>query len=136
MSTILVIDDDRTSRRLIAKSLEKLGLQTVECENGRQGWEMLWEDSSIGLVITDMVMPDMDGRELIHLIRHHEEMATLPVIMISGLLSVEEIQPILNISPTNTFFVTKPLDVGLLHKHLYALGLVGNNCTVKQELPH
>ena len=120
---ILVIDDDKVSRRVVTRCLERMGLQTIECENGRQGWEALWETNDVNLVITDMVMPDMDGRELVHLIRHQDEVKELPVIMISGILTAEEISPILKISPTNTFFLTKPLDIGLLEKHIDAIGV-------------
>lgn len=133
--TILVIDDDKTARRVMSRTLEKLGFKTVECENGREGWEHLWESDDISIVITDMVMPDMDGRELVHLIRNHEDLAKLPVIMVSGCLSAEELQPIMSISPKNTFFMSKPLDGGLLEKHLIALGFLGAG-TLPEQLTH
>jgi CheY-like chemotaxis protein len=120
---ILVIDDDTVSRKLVASSLYRLGLKCIECVNGREGWEKLWESSDISLVITDMVMPDMDGRELVHLIRAQDELKSLPVIMLSGVLNTEEIAPIVEISPANTFFIQKPLDITLLEKHLTALGI-------------
>lgn len=120
---ILVIDDDKVARKVIVRCLERLGLQTIECENGRQGWEMLWDNDEINLVITDMVMPDMDGRELVHLVRAHEEVNHLPVIMVSGVLTSAEIEPIMKISPTNTFFLNKPLDMGLLEMHINLIGV-------------
>lgn len=120
---ILVIDDDKVARKVIVRSLERLGLKTIECENGRQGWEMLWDNDEINLVITDMVMPDMDGRELVHLVRAHDEVSHLPVIMVSGVLTTEEIEPILKISPTNTFFLNKPIDLGLLEMHINIIGV-------------
>lgn len=136
MSHVLVIDDDVNSRRLIVRALEKWGIQTIECANGRQGWEMLWENNSISMVITDMIMPDMDGRELMHLVRSQEEMKGMPVIMISGYLSVEELQPIISISPQNTFFISKPLDLSILKKYFQALGQLGTQSAEKLELPH
>jgi CheY-like chemotaxis protein len=120
---ILIIDDDKVSRRVIAACLDRLSLKSLQCENGREGWEMLWENSDVNLVITDMVMPDMDGRELMHLIRGQDELKSLPVIMISGILCADEIAPIMKISPTNTFFLAKPLDINLLEKHIQAIGV-------------
>jgi DNA-binding NtrC family response regulator len=120
---ILVIDDDRVSRKIVTRALDRMGLKSLECENGRQAWEVIWENNEINLVITDMVMPDMDGRELVHLIRAHDEVNQLPVIMISGVLSTDEIEPIIKVSPTNTFFLAKPLDIDLLTKHVEAIGV-------------
>ena len=71
---ILVIDDDKVTRKVIVGALDRLGLKSIQCENGREGWELLWESNEVNLVITDMVMPDMDGRELVHLIRSQEEL--------------------------------------------------------------
>ena len=133
---ILVIDDDKVSRKVVTRCLERLGLQTIECENGRQGWETLWERNDINLVITDMVMPDMDGRELVHLIRAQDEVKDLPVIMISGILSSEDIEPIMKISPTNTFFLSKPLNIDLLSKHIDAIGTHDNRERIKSEQAH
>ena len=83
----------------------------------------LWDNSDVNLIITDMIMPDMDGRELVHLIRGQEELKSLPVIMISGILCSDEIAPIMKISPSNTFFLAKPLDINLLEKHIQAIGV-------------
>ena len=133
---ILVIDDDKVSRKVVTRCLERLGLKTIECENGRKGWEALWENDEINLVITDMVMPDMDGRELVHLIRAQDEVKDIPVIMISGILSAEEIEPIMKISPTKTFFLTKPLDVDLLGKHIEAIGVRNGKESTQSHTAH
>lgn len=133
---ILVIDDDKVARKVIVRCLERMGLQTLECENGRQGWEILWENNDINLVITDMVMPDMDGRELVHLIRAHDEVNHLPVIMVSGVLTAEEIEPILKISPTNTFFLNKPLDLALLEMHINVIGVRDGKAKVQSTSAH
>lgn len=120
---ILVIDDDRVARKVVTGALDRFGLKYLQCENGREGWELLWENNDINLIVTDLVMPDMDGRELMHLVRNQEELKSLPVILISGVLTAEEIAPIMEVSPTNTFFLTKPLDVNLLEKHLQIIGV-------------
>jgi DNA-binding NtrC family response regulator len=120
---ILIIDDDKVSRKIIAACLDRLSLKSVQCENGREAWELLWESNDVNLVITDMVMPDMDGKELIQLIREQDELKKLPVIMISGVLGAVEIAPIMESSPAYTFFLEKPLDIDLLEKHLQAIGV-------------
>jgi CheY-like chemotaxis protein len=118
MEKVLIIDDDRSSRLLLKHVLERLGYVVIQSGNGRHGWETLWENLDISFVITDMMMPDMDGRELIHLIRQDEEQKELPVIILSGCFGPEDVKPILEISPEKTFFLNKPLDKESLMKHI------------------
>lgn len=118
MEKVLIIDDDRTSRLLLKHVLERMGFSVIQSGNGRHGWETLWENLDINFVITDMMMPDMDGRELIHLIRQDEEQRDLPVIILSGCFGEEDVQPIMEISPEKTYFLNKPLDKEMLMKHI------------------
>ena len=64
MATILVIDDQEPIRRLLRAVLEGEGHQVVEASNGRLGLE-LYRARSADLIITDIVMPEMDGLELL-----------------------------------------------------------------------
>lgn len=72
---ILIADDDFTSRRLLMKSLEGLGDCDAAC-NGKEAWEAFVnarsENHPYGLVLLDMVMPEMDGREVLKRIRDLE----------------------------------------------------------------
>ena len=121
MEKILIIDDDKINRKIIARSIEQMGLVAVQCANGKQGWEALCENEDIAYVITDMLMPDMDGRELVYLIRYHEQFREIPVLVISGVFSAEELSGILEISPANTFFLAKPVDAESLKTHIEKL---------------
>lgn len=118
---ILIIDDDKINRKIIARIVEDLGLIALQCANGKQGWEALCENDDISYVITDMLMPDMDGRELIYLIRYHEEYKKIPVLVISGVFSAEELNGILEISRENTFFLAKPVDANSLRTQINKL---------------
>lgn len=118
MDKILLIDDDRSSRLVLKHLLEKMGFIVIQSANGRHGWETLSENNDIGFIITDMMMPDMDGRELIQLIRKDEDQQKVPVIIISGCFNPEDIKPILDISPERTFFMNKPLKREILDKYL------------------
>lgn len=62
--SILIVDDDETIRRLIIRLLEKEGYTAIVANNGREGLEK-YDKSIIGLVITDIIMPDMEGIEFI-----------------------------------------------------------------------
>jgi DNA-binding NtrC family response regulator len=61
---ILLIDDDPGARKTVSKMLQRAGHEVVECENGRDGIAYL-QDVMVDLVMTDVVMPVMDGIEFI-----------------------------------------------------------------------
>ena len=136
MKKVLVIDDDRVSRDLLAHMVEKLGFVAIQSGNGRHGWETLWENNDISFVITDMAMPDMDGRELVHLIRNDESVQDIPVIIISGCFSSEELGPLLEISPERTLFIAKPVDPKTLEKEINKLRSLGKEEQSGQGLPN
>ena len=81
MAEILVIDDEPQMRRLIARILTGAGHGVHEAENGRDGIG-LFHRVHPALVITDIVMPDMEGIEMIRELR--QEAPTIPILAISG----------------------------------------------------
>jgi two-component system response regulator (stage 0 sporulation protein F) len=64
MATILLVDDERPLRLLLRAALEKDHHQVFEAANGRRGLE-LYRERAMDLVITDLVMPEMNGLDLI-----------------------------------------------------------------------
>jgi YesN/AraC family two-component response regulator len=81
MADILIIDDDRQMRRLLTRILTGAGHTVRQAANGRAGVE-LFAQQSPDMVITDIVMPDMEGIETILSLRR--ENPTMPIIAISG----------------------------------------------------
>lgn len=78
---ILLVEDDDALRLTLRRSLERAGYETVEAAHGREALARLAE-GPVDLVITDIVMPEMEGVELIlQLRRSHPR---LPVIAMSG----------------------------------------------------
>lgn len=83
MCQILVIDDDSLQRASLRVGLEKLGHEVYTAENGRVAVKMLREGALLpGLVVTDMVMPEMDGLEVIRHFQQH--LPHIPVVAMSG----------------------------------------------------
>ena len=62
--SVLVVDDDRGVRRLTARMLRMAGYTVLEAESGMEALRTLESDPSIRLVVTDIVMPEMDGLAL------------------------------------------------------------------------
>lgn len=80
---ILVVDDYPPNRRLLAQQLEYLGHTAIEAEEGAQGLKA-WRSQHFDLIMTDCVMPVMDGYELTQSIRAEEAANKLPPILIVG----------------------------------------------------
>lgn len=66
--SILIVEDNFSSRALLSKVLTKTGYHVIESENGLQAWEIL-QKQPVRLVLTDLMMPEMDGLELCRTIR-------------------------------------------------------------------
>ena len=83
MASVLVIDDQKAIRTVLAMVLEELGHEVELAENGEQGIELLKGSSDFDLVITDIKMPNADGNEVVRHIRASQR-STTPVVAITG----------------------------------------------------
>jgi DNA-binding NtrC family response regulator len=81
MADVLIIDDDRQIRRLLRRICQRAGHAVREAENGRCGVE-LFQQQRPHLVITDILMPEMEGIETIMALRRNGP--RVPIIAISG----------------------------------------------------
>jgi len=79
---LLIVDDDKTTRKLIGLYLKGKGYEVVSAENGLDALEKLGTEN-INLVVTDMNMPYMDGIELTKTLRSDANLKDMPVIMIT-----------------------------------------------------
>ncbi len=80
---ILLVDDSQMARRLIARTLHKMGIENItEAEDGRAAIPLI-QNHAFDLVITDYNMPHMDGHELLMFIRKISSQAQLPVMMVT-----------------------------------------------------
>jgi CheY-like chemotaxis protein len=82
-NTILLVEDNTAVRRVATRSLESLGFHVVTASDGEAGWAT-WCTlrSTIDLVLTDAIMPNLSGTDLIRRIR--EKGGTAPIILASG----------------------------------------------------
>ncbi len=80
---ILVVDDDPNLRLLLAIHLEKAGFQTIEASNGVKALQLL-QDHKPDLIVTDAVMPLLDGHGLIREVRSEPVFSRIPLILLTG----------------------------------------------------
>ncbi|MDR0278818.1 MAG: response regulator [Paucimonas sp.] len=83
MSTILVVDDEYQISDILAFTLEDEGYGVVKAGNGEKALEVL-DDVRVDLLITDYMMPVMNGEELARKLRDLPRFKALPIILISG----------------------------------------------------
>lgn len=81
MANILVVDDDKNTRRLMCAVLESAGYQACAAEDGEQALEVM-EHTHIDLVVLDIMMPKMDGYQFTETLR--EAHSDLPILMVSA----------------------------------------------------
>jgi two-component system, cell cycle sensor histidine kinase and response regulator CckA len=99
--TVLVVDDEDALRAAIRRLLENQGYQVIEAPNGAMALELLEDGaaSEVSLVLTDLRMPVMDGRQLAAaLARRHP---SLPIVFMSGFTA--QLMDLRLVSPHLTF---------------------------------
>lgn len=106
MEKILIAEDDGELRRLFSRVLSKHGYTVVEVENGREAL-MLLENEYFDLIISDIMMPELDGYELVRLIR--EKNITTPVLMITAKDAFDDMS--LGFSSGTDDYMVKPINV-------------------------
>jgi signal transduction histidine kinase/DNA-binding response OmpR family regulator len=117
--TILVLDDKWENRSVIMNLLEPIGFTVVEASDGQNGLTKALETKP-NLIITDIVMPVMDGYEFIQQVRQSETLKKLPVIVSSASVSSMDRQQSLDVGGDD--FLPKPVQVDelfqMLRQHL------------------
>ena len=108
---VLIVDDSRLIRAAASKMLNPDEFTLQLATDGAEAWSMIQRDSSIQVVFTDLVMPEMDGFELLEAVRTSPDEAIqgLPVIIATGADNPEIAkQKALSLGATD--FVSKPFD--------------------------
>ncbi|MBD0357573.1 MAG: response regulator transcription factor [Rubrobacter sp.] len=85
-SRILVADDDRVVRRIVVTKLSGLGYDVTDVEDGQEVLELLEGGQVPNLLITDSLMPRMNGLQLVRALRQNSnpDLAILPIIMLTS----------------------------------------------------
>lgn len=103
---ILLIDDDPSIQKLLKATLEQNGYTTISCPSGEAGLEKL-EQNTFEAVILDVVLPNMDGWDVLKWIRNHPVQHRLPVIMLT--CKDSEIETVLGLEMGADDYLSKPV---------------------------
>lgn len=80
---VLIVDDSKTVRNLVAFILKAEGIKVTTAEDGLDGLEKLYSMSEVDLILTDINMPRMDGFSFIVAVREQEIYKDIPIIILS-----------------------------------------------------
>jgi CheY-like chemotaxis protein len=109
MHRVLVIDDESSVRAAIRLSLEFLGADVEEAENGKVGLEKA-RGSPPDLILCDLDMPVMDGFETLAQARQDPVLRSVPVIVVSGLVTEESERRVMDAGAKAVLRKPFPLD--------------------------
>ncbi len=108
---LLVADDNKVNRLLLARGLELLGHRVASAENGRVALEMLRRES-FDLLLLDMEMPEIDGFQVLEQMLADNELRQVPVIVTSALEGIADVVRCIELGADD--FLRKPVNPVLL----------------------
>jgi diguanylate cyclase (GGDEF)-like protein len=105
--TLLIVDDIAENRALLARRFGRQGFQTVEATSGKAALDLIG-DRQFSVVLLDVMMPELDGIEVLKRIRQQHDDQDLPVIMVTAKADGANIAEALEAGATD--YITKPVD--------------------------
>ncbi len=116
---ILIVDDSKTVRNLVAFIMKKEGFKVTTAEDGLDGLEKLYSSDRIDLIISDVNMPRMDGFTFIKTVREQEVYRDLPIVMLSTEGQDKDIQ--MGMSLGANLYMVKPAQPDKMVKNVKML---------------
>ena len=113
---ILVVDDESRMRKLVRDFLEKKGYKVIEAKDGLEALEVFYKERDIALIILDVMMPQMDGWQVLREVR---ESSRIPIIMLTA--RSEERDELLGFELGVDEYISKPFSPKILVARAEAL---------------
>ena len=115
--TILIVDDQEANRTLLARRLGKQGYKVSLAENGLQAIERL-RSRPFDLMLLDILMPEMDGREVLRRVKADPELRHIPVLMLSALDELGAVVQCIELGAED--YLPKPFPAAILQARVQA----------------
>lgn len=116
---ILIIDDDSKNIFALSAVLKSKKYSCVSATSADHGLKILSANKNIGVVLMDMMMPEMDGYEAIDKMKSHEELKNIPVIAVTAQAMVGDREKCMKAGADG--YISKPVDVDELLRLLNKL---------------
>jgi DNA-binding response OmpR family regulator len=108
LARILIIDDSAEFHRMVQRILHREGYETISAMDGESGLSTAISEQP-DLILLDYMMPGLNGIETFRAIRANENIAKIPVIMITAFASQFEAQYLAEMNSEMADFITKPI---------------------------
>ena len=115
--TILIADDNRVNQLLLARGLEQQGHTVVFAENGRDALDLL-RRQRFDLLLLDVLMPELDGYQVLAELKDDAHLREIPVVMTSALDEIDSVVKCLEMGAED--YLTKPINPVLLNARINA----------------
>lgn len=117
LPAVLVVDDNEENRDLLDRHLQRLGLRVVPAESGRHALTLL-ETQPVDLILLDIMMPGLNGFQVLEALKADARWRGLPVIMISALDDLDGVAKCIELGAEDYIF--KPFKIILLRARVLA----------------
>jgi adenylate cyclase len=114
---ILVVDDNEGNREMLSRRLARQGYRVASAEGGRRALDLL-RSGAFDLVLLDVMMPEMDGYEVLRQLKADERLHDIPVVMISALDELDSVVRCIQLGAED--YLPKPFDPVLLQARIGA----------------
>lgn len=108
---LLVVDDAEDNRLILARRLQVQGYKVASAENGKEAVELL-QHKKFDLILLDIVMPEMDGFQVLEWIKSQPRLSNIPVVILSALDDISSVVRCIQLGAAD--YLTKPFDPVLL----------------------
>ena len=115
--TILIVDDDADIREVLTLVLEMDHLPVLEASDGTEALARVRETPGIALVLLDLMMPNMNGADVLRVMKHDPALADIPVLLLSGDRHAQSIAQELRADGC----IVKPVDLPVLLREVRRL---------------
>ena len=116
MKKIVLAEDDLSTRLVVVKLLESMGHAVIQASSGTRAINVLADNRDVALLITDFMMPDLDGKMLVRAVRADPSHSKLPILMMSGVVRLDEIASVLELGVDR--FISKPIKTDELKEYV------------------
>jgi signal transduction histidine kinase len=114
---LLVVDDEEANRDVLSRRLERQGFAVASAKNGRAALAML-QETPFDLVLLDIMMPEMDGYEVLERLKADARLRHLPVVIISALSELDSVVRCIELGADD--YLPKPFNPTLLKARIGA----------------
>ena len=122
MAKALVVDDSRAVRMILARTLRELGFEVLEAANGREAMVVMdVQKTAVSLVLADWNMPEVNGFELLKLLRQNPEFASIVIVMVTTETEIDQMAAALEAGANE--YIMKPFTKDILVEKLELVGI-------------